>query len=732
MAQAAPQSASGYMSDFQKFSSAMTDVLETIPTLAWPESVHTYGKMRTDPQLTAVLNAYTLPLRAAPKYVHPAGCRAEVVQLVSDDLGLPILGADKEPGPARRRGVDFDEHFRVALLCLIYGHMPFAQQYEIRDGKARLVELAERMPTTITDILTTDDGKLDGVLQFGEKEIIPARNLVWYAHEREGSAWQGRSMLRPAYGAWLLKHEMWRVLATSNDRFGMGVPWVEAPLGATDGQIQEAALMTSQMRSGQYSGAALPFGFKFHLDGMSGGAPNTLDFIRYLDSQMAQMALASVLNLDASPNGSRALGDTFVNLMLTALNAVGKQMSSVLTALAVQMVTYNWGEDEPVPRIVIGDVGSRPEVTAEAIMGLLSAGAISADPELERWARERWNMPDKEVPEETDGPLGPNPRELVEMVQKVYLGVGTVLTVEEARGMLNAAGANLTGPPPTQEVAAPPAPAPEPAVPAIAAGHRGYRRSIRAGASTADRRALSTMEAASGVDPEALDANWTSTVDELIKNWSKISRAQRLELTNQIAAAVDDDRVDGLAELAVDSLSAAEMLRDAMLTMASDAAKEMKKEARKQGVSVSGEEIDEDRLSGTASAVASIMAAGLAGAAGREAIRVWSSGRTGSEVADDVDAHMRDLSDNYLREQLGGAISAAQNHGRQAVLTAAPPAKYFASEVLDTNTCKKCRDIDGTQFDGQDEAAQAYASGGYTECLGRLRCRGIVVAVWDD
>lgn len=694
MAQSAPQSAMGYMSDFQKFNTALSDILETIPTLVWPESIHTFGKMRTDPQLTAVLNAYTLPLRAAPKHVHPAGCRPEVVALVSDDLGIPILGQDKEPGPARRRGIDFDEHFRIALLCLIFGHMPFAQRYELREGKLRLVELAERMPTTITDILTKDDGKLDGILQFGEKKPIPVDNLVWYAHEREGSAWQGRSMLRPAYGAWLLKHEMWRVAATSNDRFGMGVPWVEAPQGANEQQVREAALMTSQMRSGQYTGAALPYGFKFHLDGMSGGAPDTLAFIRYLDSQMAQMALASVLNLDASPNGSRALGDTFVNLMLTALNAVGKEMGSVLTKLAMQMVTYNYGEDEAVPRIVIGDVGSRPTVTAEAIMGLMSSGAITADESLEAWVRERWNMPERdEVPEPE--PL-PAPAILPADVEAPETAPGTT-------------GKGIT------------------------AGRRhGYRRSMRAAGEPAQRRGLTTMEAASGMDPEALDANWTDAVDELIKNWSKISRAQRLELTDQIAAAVDDDRIDGLASLAADSLDGAEMLRDAMIAMADSAASEMKKEARKQGVSVSGEQIDTERLEGTASAVASLMATGIAVAAGREAIRVWSSGRTGSEVADDVDAHMRDLGDNYLRLQLGGAISAAQNQGRQAVLTAAPPAKYFASEVLDTNTCKKCREIDGTEFGDADEAAQAYASGGYNECLGRLRCRGIVVAVWDD
>lgn len=40
---------------------------------------------------------------------------------------------------------------------------------------------------------------------------------------------------------------------------------------------------------------------------------------------------------------------------------------------------------------------------------------------------------------------------IVEMVQKVYLGVGTVLTTEEARAILNQAGAGLSGPGPSPE-----------------------------------------------------------------------------------------------------------------------------------------------------------------------------------------------------------------------------------------------------------------------------------------
>ncbi len=59
-------------------------------------------------------------------------------------------------------------------------------------------------------------------------------------------------------------------------------------------------------------------------------------------------------------------------------------------------------------------------------------------------------------------------RYLTEMVQKVYLGVDVVLSADEARELLNRAGANLTGPfePPKPPPAAPPAPLPAAPAPA--------------------------------------------------------------------------------------------------------------------------------------------------------------------------------------------------------------------------------------------------------------------------
>jgi hypothetical protein len=76
-------------------------------------------------------------------------------------------------------------------------------------------------------------------------------------------------------------------------------------------------------------------------------------------------------------------------------------------------------------------------------------------------------------------------------------------------------------------------------------------------------------------------------------------------------------------------------------------------------------------------------------------------------------------------------MSTAQNYGRAAVLDVAPEATYVASEVLDKGTCVPCLELDGTEFSDLAAARAAYASGGYVECEGRLRCRGIIIATWS-
>lgn len=388
-----PRVAPGYMADSGVYGTAVQDALETVQDLAWPSSIHTYSKMRRDPQIAATLNSYMLPLRAARWAIDPAGCRAEVVELCADAWGLPILGKDPRRTGFRRRGVLWKEHLRLALLELVYGHMPFAWAGEILDGRYRLDTVAERLPHTIADIQTNNDGSLKGIVQYGEDNLVPASGLLWYVHDREGSNWAGTSMLREAYGPWLLKHDMWRVLGISSRRFGMGVPNVNAPNGATDAEIERAARLAESARVGDQAGAGLPDGFKFNLTGLTGTVPDTLGFVKYLDSQIAQAVLASVLNLPSSDTGNRALGETLISLLRLSWEAVAEEISIPASRLTSRLVDINYGVNEPSPEIVCVGLG-RPEPTAEAISGLITAKAINPDPNLEDWLRERYDLPE--------------------------------------------------------------------------------------------------------------------------------------------------------------------------------------------------------------------------------------------------------------------------------------------------------------------------------------------------
>ena len=85
------------------------------------------------------------------------------------------------------------------------------------------------------------------------------------------------------------------------------------------------------------------------------------------------------------------------------------------------------------------EIGSRNPATAEAIKMLIEAKALHPDAGVEQFVRNLHGLP---AADPSTAP-GPAPREIVEMVQKVYSGVGKVITSQEARDLLNQAGAGL-------------------------------------------------------------------------------------------------------------------------------------------------------------------------------------------------------------------------------------------------------------------------------------------------
>lgn len=253
-------------------------------------------------------------------------------------------------------------------------------------------------------------------------------------------------------------------------------------------------------------------------------------------------------------------------------------------------------------------------------------------------------------------------------------------------------------------------------------------------------RPMTDLEVASRCSFAEMDEAWHGAVDDLIEAWQPIQEAQRAYIKTQVQEAVDADDMDRLTGMTVPTTDAANLLFGRMQRYAQGAGAAQQREAEAQGVDVPPWSLDDealtaaairDRLRQVATTTARLLGLGLVQSAVRRVSQLWGSG-SGEEIADQVDAHLAGLSDAQLREQVGAAITTAQNDGRVAVLNVAPQATYVSTEILDGSTCAPCREVDGKKYETLAAARAAYPSGGYVDCLGGSRCRGTLVAVWPQ
>jgi hypothetical protein len=403
---ALPTRTIGVVDEDYGYGSWLADALEHVPAMQYPLCLREFALMAKDPTLSAIISSYTLQILRASWGVDGTGCRPEIVRQVADDLGLPIIGADK-PGAARVRGVSWPEHLRAALLSLTYGHYGFELQAELVDGQARLIGLWDRAPWTVNEIhVDTKTGAFKGITQdgvgIGSRDVpqIKADRMVWYTHDRIGADHTGNSLLRPGYGTHLIKREILRHTATAHRRFSMGVPTVEWAPGSnpTQAQVTAAQQVASAARVGETGGASLPPGATLKLVGLSGAVPDNMALLRWLDSQLSRFALMPHIELGQnSAGGSRALGDSFIDSWTLSLAAIGSALADQATRqIAAKIVEWNHGLDEPVPSIRVNGIGEQREVTAESLQLLLSSGALAADPGLEAWVRREYRLPERE------------------------------------------------------------------------------------------------------------------------------------------------------------------------------------------------------------------------------------------------------------------------------------------------------------------------------------------------
>jgi hypothetical protein len=374
MAQSAPTNELGHGNVGLVPWSAFSDVTEPVPELAWPNSINTYSKMRTDAQIASLLLAFTLPIRRYAWCIDPNGARDEVVVHVADDLNLPVEGEEPKPSTRRRDRFSHDRHLFHSLLMIVYGHMFMEQVYRFDEAtqQFRLRKLAPRMPGTISEIEVARDGGLDyirqhpsgssltgsrtgsGLLAGVQSPAIPVDRLVAYVNDQEAGNWLGISYLRPLYKHWLRKDRLLRVDAINAERTAPARPWRMRRRRTPQKIKLKLSALAQSYRAGESAGGSLPNGAELRFRGVEGTLPDVLASIRYDDEQMTARFCTMFMSLGKTETGSRALGNTFVDFFALAQEAVAKHYADVTNEHVIEDLVPTKGGHRPADAATTG------------------------------------------------------------------------------------------------------------------------------------------------------------------------------------------------------------------------------------------------------------------------------------------------------------------------------------------------------------------------------------------
>lgn len=395
------------------FSGFVRDLGEFNPKLDGRTAFPTYEKMRrSDADVKAALLACKLPIRAAEKQIlpgvgsnDPQYKRAkEIAEFVKNNL---FGGLESETITGVKYSQGFEQVEENALLALDFGCAAHEDLWTIDGEWVRLRRCAPRLPLTFYRFWTEDDGETMLALeQYGYRKnqfvnvVVPAEKICYFTHEKEGSNFYGRSILRAAYQHYYIKSQLYRIDAIALERNGLGVPTFTMPEGYSVEDKNTARAWATQLVAHESTGVALPPGWKFEITGIKGRLRDPWNSIRHQSEMIVKSVLAMFLNLGTTTTGSRALGSAMSDFFMLSLQATARNLAASINEGTIRrLVDYNFdrigGKPIPYPKLVYADiVVLNPIEMASAIKDLANAqvDVMQPDDELENTLRRRFGL----------------------------------------------------------------------------------------------------------------------------------------------------------------------------------------------------------------------------------------------------------------------------------------------------------------------------------------------------
>jgi len=371
------------------------------PDLLGQRAFETFDKMRKgDSSVRTSMRVIKAPLLAAQWYVEPAS-DAEI------DLDAAKLVDDSLKSMTRT----FEQYLWEALLMLDFGYYAFEKVWRVAPWRPDRAGARTRNVTTwkkwgprhpLNTLGWSFDahGGVKVLKQRGgdalNREVrIPIEKLLVFTLDEEAGNPEGISILRSAYINWYIKNNLYKVDAIQKERHGIGIPRVKLQANFTENDKKLARTLVQNLRANEKAGVVEPPGIETDFIEPKGQQVDVLESIRHHDLMIKSNVLAQFLSLGTGESGSRAVGSVQEDIFIKSIHYIADIVCAVINKWAIpELINYNF-DVEKYPTLKVRRIGDLTDMRALsiALRNLVEVGAITVDPELEKWLREYLDFP---------------------------------------------------------------------------------------------------------------------------------------------------------------------------------------------------------------------------------------------------------------------------------------------------------------------------------------------------
>ena len=394
---------------------------EYLQELIGTKKAEIFDKIRRgDARAKMCLSAVKNPIRSADWSWHPGSTEEEhklhaefLEHVFTSDIG----------GKKKKK---FKRLLTEYLSCVDFGYVVMEKTHKtvLKHPKfgdyVGLRNLAWRSPKTLEYFHVDNEGDLETIEQqaYGDIESnvhMKAKFLSIVSIDQEGDNFEGISMLRPCYGAWLRKQVYLKLMAIGIEKHALGTPSIEVPPGKENSaEFVKAEEILKKLNSHEMNYIMRPKGWEFEYHQNNFDAAKVKDVIDFENQEMVFAFLANFLQLGSGGGGgSFALSNDLSDFFTNGIIYIADMITEELNDIGQELIELNYGPQEYYPKLTHSGITDKVgKEFSEVIKALTDSGHLTPDDTLEDIFRKRLKLTpmregdarDNKEPEPTEPP----------------------------------------------------------------------------------------------------------------------------------------------------------------------------------------------------------------------------------------------------------------------------------------------------------------------------------------